>query len=400
MSDPTRSAAHLRGVACLAFEATVGLTGLVEAMHHNISRKPWILGKAEPGPARGVTGFVYGTVRGVMRLAGSALDLALRQLEPPLGPDAPSPAREAALAALNGVVGDHLLATGNPLATRMHLRCSGVPLDPDRPAALVPRPGRRILVLVHGLCMNDRGWQRQGEDRAVKLARDLGYTPLHLVYNTGLHVSRNGRQLAGALEALVARWPVPVREIAFVAHSMGGLVARSACHYGTAAGHSWRERLRTMVFLGTPHQGAALERAGNWITAAMDLSPYVGPLTALGKIRSEGITDLRHGSLLDEHWEGRDRFGTADPPRIPVPLPSGVDCYAVAGTLAGRRDCGAIVGDGLVAVGSALGRHHDPALDLRFPAARRWVGEGIGHLDLLGRPEVFERLQQWMSRPR
>ena len=396
MSDATRSRTHLRGLTRLALDATVGLTGVVEAMHHNISRKPWILGKAEPGPARGVTGLVYGSVRGVMRLVGSGLDFVLGQIEPLLRQDSPSAVRERALAILNGVVGDYLAATGNPLATRMHLRSGDAPIEVDRPVEAVSRPRPDILVLAHGLCMNHRAWQRPGDDRAAALAHDLGYTPLHLVYNSGLHVSRNGRELAGLLESLVARWPVPVRRVAVLAHSMGGLVARSASHYAAAAGHSWRERLHAMVFLGTPHHGAALERIGNWIDVAMDLSPYVGPLTALGKIRSAGITDLRHGFVLDDDWEGRDRFEYARPARTPVPLPSGVDCYAVAGSLTRKRGSIATVGDGLVSVGSAFGRHQDPALDLGFPATRRWVAEGIGHMDLLGRSEVYERVREWL----
>ena len=393
MPEAIRTPMYLRGASRLAFDATLGLTGVVEAMHHNIARKPFILGVAEPGPARGISGIVYATVRGVMRLLGSGVDVALRQLEPVLGAPVPSAGPQAALAALNGVVGDHLLATENPLATRMHLRYGGRPVDPERPAEGVTGATGRILVLVHGLCLNDRGWQRQGIDRAAALARDLGYTPLHLVYNSGLHVSRNGRQLSGLLETLLARWPVQVRELAVLAHSMGGLLARSACHYGTAAGHRWRKALRSMVFLGTPHHGAPLERAGNLVDAIMGLSPYSGPLCALGKIRSAGITDLRHGYLLDGDWEGRDRFGRAPPVRTPVPLPSGVDCYAIAG----KRGSANLVGDGLVPVDSALGRHEDPALALQFPVSHRWVGEGIGHMELLGHPEVYQRVRRWLE---
>ncbi len=59
-------------------------------------------------------------------------------------------------------------------------------------------------------------------------------TPVYLRYNTGLPVGRNGADLAWLLDDLVAAWPVPVRSIALVGHSMGGLVVRAAFH---AAAH-------------------------------------------------------------------------------------------------------------------------------------------------------------------
>jgi pimeloyl-ACP methyl ester carboxylesterase len=390
---------YLRGMSRLAFDATLGLTGVVEAMHHNISRRPGILGSLQPGRTHLVTGLVYGSIRGVMRLVGSGVDLALRGLEPLAAAELAPIGRQAWLAALNGVVGDQLEATGNPLAIRMRLVQGGVPLDfggKAPPAA--SRPTARLLVLVHGLCMNDRGWDRPGHDHGAALARDLGYTPLHLVYNSGLHVSRNGRQLAELLEAATARWPVPVKEISILGHSMGGLVARSACHYAAATRHRWPGKLRSMVFLGTPHHGAPLERAGNWVDLAIGLSPYTAPLTRLGKVRSEGITDLRYGNLLDEDWQGRDRFQVAPSARIPVPLPENVQCYAVAGTLRGKRGCAALVGDGLVPLDSALGRHPESELSLAFPRSHLWIARGIGHIDLLGRPEVCDRIRRWLEK--
>ena len=114
---------------------------------------------------------------------------------------------------------------------------------------------------------------------------------------------------------------------------MGGLVARSACHYGAAAGHAWLRHLRTLVFLGTPHHGAPMERGGNWIDLLLGISPYSAPLARLGKIRSAGITDLRYGNLTHEDWQGRDRFARGDRRRF-VPLPEGVRCYAIAATTA------------------------------------------------------------------
>jgi triacylglycerol esterase/lipase EstA (alpha/beta hydrolase family) len=73
--------------------------------------------------------------------------------------------------------------------------------------------------------------------------------------------STYGRDLARLLDQLTAAWPTPPDEVAIVAHSVGGLVARSACHDAQEEGLSWVERLRPVVHLGTPHHGAPLRRS-------------------------------------------------------------------------------------------------------------------------------------------
>lgn len=114
----------------------------------------------------------------------------------------------------------------------------------------------------------------EGARYGAHLARDLGCTPIYLHYNTGLHISTNGRAFAAMIEALLRHWPVPAEQLVIVGHSMGGLVTRSACHYGALAGHAWLRRLHTIVFLGTPHHGAPLERVGNWVNVMLGANPY------------------------------------------------------------------------------------------------------------------------------
>jgi hypothetical protein len=393
-------ATDLRGASRLAIDATLGLASLVETLHHNILRTPGILGKATQQPAGGLTGFVYKSIRGVTRLVGGGIDALLGRLAPLLDHDESSPAREAVLAALNGVLGDHLQARGNPLAISMHLRHHGrtLALDDAQLAAAVPNATGKILLLVHGLCMNDRQWRRNGHDHGAALAADAGYTPVYLNYNTGLHISTNGRALADSIEALLKAWPQPVDELAILAHSMGGLVARSACHQGELAQHEWRRHLRKLVFLGTPHHGAPLERGGHWVDAVLDASPYTTAFARLGKIRSAGITDLRYGSMLDEDWEHRDRFARSRRQPAVLPLPSAVACYALAasiapqtGTVAKQR-----LGDGLVPLASALGQHAQAHKSLALPKSRQWIGYGMNHLDLLDRREVYAQIKRWL----
>ena len=345
----------LRGVGKLAVEATKAVTDLVEAMQGAIGGPP----------ARLLSAPVYATIRGITSVVGGILDSALAQLAPLLGEGTASPERGAALAALNGVLGDYLAETRNPLAIEMRLA---------RPEGASAKS--KIAVFVHGSAMSRRVWQAR---------RDLGYTPVYLDYNSGLHVSTNGRAFDALLETLVAEWPVPVDEIAIVAHSMGGLLTRGACHYAEEAKHRWRDKLRTIIFLGTPHHGAPLERAGNWLETLLGVTRYSAPFARLGKIRSAGVTDLRFGNVIDEHWQGRNRFELGTDARTPVPLPTGVECY----TIAAERD-------GLVPLASAMGEHPNPALRLDFPPSRRFVAEGVGHIQVLRESAVWEQIERWL----
>ena len=399
-SSPIRNS-DLRGAARLATDATAGLTDLVEAMHERIARIPGLSSPARNGRTGGITGLVYKTIRGVTRVAGGSIEALLGLLAPALDASEPFPEREALLAALNGVLGDYLAATANPLATPMALRRGGRALQMD-PAALVaslPDAGGRVLVLIHGLCMNDLQWLREGHDHGAALAHDLGFTPLYLHYNSGLHVSINGHALAQQLEQLVDQWPQPVERLVLLGHSMGGLLARSAVHCGMQAGHRWPARLTDMVFLGTPHHGAPLERAGNWVDIVLGATPYAAPFARLGKLRSAGITDLRHGNLLDEDWVGRDRFARHADRRQHVPLPADVRCGAIAASM-GQRDGDLkdrLLGDGLVPLDSALGRHRDAARCLAFTPERQWIGYGVHHLELLNHPEAYAQLLSWLT---
>lgn len=390
----------LRGATRLAIDATRGVTGLVEAMHTTIASGPAILGHPLAAPANLANRLVYGSIRGVTRLVGAAIDLALAPLAPLLGTSSPGAEREAVLAAVNGVIGDHLYESGNPLAIAMQLRHRGEPLElsPDALRRTLPHARRKLLVLVHGLCMTDRQWTRHDHDHGAALAGELGYTPVHALYNTGLHISSNGHALAAELERLVAAWPAPLDEIVLIGHSMGGLVARSACHAGEAAGHTWRPQLRALIALGSPHHGAPLERSGHGIDRALGISPYVAPFRRLGRIRSAGITDLRFGNVLDEHWRGHDRFAHHGDQRrpLPLPLPADVACYAIAGTLA-TAPADRLPGDGLVPVASALGVHPDPALTLGFPEAHRRIVLGTAHLELLAASEVYTTMRSWLA---
>lgn len=403
MIDPTtedaqQHAAALQGAGRLALQATNGVLDVVEELHRTIAGGPAILGKPLARPAAAVTGAVYQVIRDVARQVGAGIDVALGQLAPLLGRSAPGPQREAMLAILNGVLGDYLHETGNSLEIPMQLRSGGRPLrlEPDALRAALPHASGKVLVLVHGSCLSDLQWNRLGQDHGAALARDLGFTPVYLRYNSGLHISTSGKAFSALLEQLLRGWPVPVTELVLLGHSMGGLVCRSACLAAEADGRSWRGTLGALVCLGTPHHGAPLERGGTFLHWMLGISRYSAPFVRLGRLRSAGVTDMRFGNLVDEDWSGRDRFALGRDPRRKHSLPPGVECYAIAATSA-EQLVQNLPGDGLVPVDSALGRHPDPAFTLPFPERHTSVAFGCSHLDLLSRADVYETLRSWLS---
>ena len=390
----------LRGVSRLVVDLTLLVADVVETMHHNIARRPAPFGRATLTPTRGITGIVYRSVRGTTRLVGGAIDVALRPLEGLLA-DAPiGPGRDALAAVLNGVLGDHLEASANPLAIPMQLRIGGVPLPLDRAriAKALPRAHGRVVVMVHGLCMSDMMWNRQNHDHGQRLARDLRADAVYLRYNSGRHISANGAEFATLLERLVDAWPVPVRELVLVGHSMGGLVIRTACAAGEGAGHAWPGVLGAVVYLGTPHHGAPLERGGHGVELLFSASPYTVAFARLSRLRSAGITDLRHGCVADRDGCGRKRSGHARGLPHGRPASRGVPAFAIAGSLgkAAPRHGREPRGDGLVPVASALGRHIDPKMAVGIDPAQQWIAYGTGHLDLLASAPVYAKMRRWL----
>jgi len=274
-------AADLRAYSRLAIEATIAVTDLLENMHHNISRLPGVFGEATDEPARGITGLVYRSIRGVTRKVGHGVDSILSVVAPQSLPDDVSTQREVLVAVLNGVVGDYLLATDNPLQIHMQFRREGKTLEltPAALAGSIPGVSGKIVVLAHGLCMSDLQWQRRGHNHGEALAAEAGFTPVYLHYNSGLHISTNGHEFSEKLEQLIQAWPVPVEQLVIIGYSMGGLLARSACEDARRTGKSWIRHLRDLVFIGTPHDGSPLERTGNRLDAGCAAGRQ-GPATA------------------------------------------------------------------------------------------------------------------------
>ncbi|MBT4521101.1 MAG: alpha/beta hydrolase [Halieaceae bacterium] len=434
----------LRGSAKLAFDAAHGVTTIVENMYRNIAATPLPLGEAPEGHAQGIAGFVHESIRLVIRTTSRTSDWVLERIAPRLDRTLlPGPHREAVIAALNGVCGDHLARSGNSLAIPMQLRVLLPPVTPpgeipdlrsptrNRPAEhqvpaaklfevekrsveIHPRPkaltdsgfspSGRLLILVHGLSMNEREWTSHQHNHAETLAENSDYTPVYALYNSGLNISTNGRELCTQLTGLLDAWPVPIDSISFIGYSMGGLLTRSAMHIAKEEGHAWLAKVDKAVYLGTPHHGAVMERGGYWLQKGMTYSPYTAPLSALGRIRSTGITDLRHGNVQDEDWQHHDEHEDNTDSRRPTPLEDKIKHYAIAATLSKRSGerIGRLLGDGLVHPSSATGRHSNPNLHLAFPEKHTKIFYDLGHLAMLHDLRVMSQLKEWLlpERPR
>jgi hypothetical protein len=403
--------ADAQGLGRLAIDGVVATTDLVEHLHQAISGTIVPIPPPAPGRTRGIAGVVYRSVRGVTRLVGGTLDLALEPLVRWQPASAGTAQRDRALALLNGVIGDHLWASGNPLAQPLSLRHAGVELALGDEAHPIDASGR-IAVFAHGLCMNESIWAPPidhgpsiDHGHCTTLAGELaraGWTVVHVRYNSGRAIHANGRELAERMAGLCRQWPVPVERLALIGHSMGGLIWRSAVHQALSAGHDWTPRVDSMVFLGTPHRGAPLERAGYGIDRLLGASRFSLPFTRLGRIRSAGIIDLRDGNVVPPESDAARKPGetlTRPAPHVSPRLPVEASCFAVAAALGKRADDlrARRVGDGLVPVPSALGEHKDPARRLPVDRAHRLVVCGIGHVELVHHPEVVRRVSDWLT---
>jgi pimeloyl-ACP methyl ester carboxylesterase len=388
---------EIRALGALAGELLAAGGTVVSDMHAGIASRPFrALGPAAR-PAQllhdGISAAVYGAVRGGLRAAahGGAHAVALRSGGEG-DPIAATPAGALALGALNGFVGDRLAARDSALALPMTIH------------GRTGQRGPRLAVFVHGLCESEEAWRGLPRGDAPerpsygeRLFEELGLTPLYVRYNSGLHVSDNGQRLAELLDGLTREWPLPIEEITLVGHSMGGLVARSACHYAAAGELPWSESVRHVFCLGSPHLGADLEKGANTLAWALGQLPETRAFAHVVNARSAGIKDMRYGSCVEEDWRDcepdellRDRCGE-------VPFLPGASYYFVAATL---RDgsLGALLGDLLVRLPSASGRGGGRGRRIDFEAGNGHELSGLTHFDLLNHPAVYEQLRAWISR--
>lgn len=369
-------------LARLGARAADGVLNLVEHTHDGVVERVYgMVGAITAGasvPVRLVHGVIARETFGWVRRGLGAGGWAAQALAPRAarrGDTALRGARaELALGVLNGVSGDRLAREGSTLALDMSLRLDGedVALTPQGLAAAYGRDHDRLVVLLHGLVETEHAWrfrsrQRWGEpgmSYATRLRAETDWMPLLVRYNTGLPIAENAGDLGALLGQVTRQWPVPVRELVLVGHSMGGLVALWALAQGDPL---WTGAVRAVVTVGSPREGAPLERfavVAEEVAESSAAGRWIGGLIGL---RSIGIRDLRH-------------------PVAHPPLPPWVREYAVHASLTPDSWHARVprVGDGLVPVPAQ--RSEDSA-----------VVHGLHHLDLLNHPAVYAHLRRWLD---
>lgn len=312
-------------------------------------------------------------------MGGELMD-QVDHLPAPVAPNAKTDKRVSAISsAINGVFGDHLTATRNPMQVRMNLYANGQPLAADQSALMAQFPDAQnhLIVFVHGLCCNEDSWQMyyNPSEPATrpygdKLQDEFPVTSLYLRYNTGRNIDANARQFKRMLNKLVRNWPVAVEGITLVGHSMGGLVSRAVVEALTDDDIILKRAIRDVVCLGSPHAGAPLARlaaAGEQLFGKFELSKPIGRV--LG-VRSRGIRDLKDGLGALQTRDGQE-----------------VMFHLVGSTIGDHTSSwlNTTVGDGLVTPDSALADDTGKAQRVTFAQKH--------HMTLLNDPDVFLELK-------
>lgn len=428
---------RIRGLIDLSFDLVDTTTHLVERTNKAVVER-WARRFAAIEPLRSTAGVVSGVqtaiaggtctsirlINGLTRLAVNAVaDVAEAGLEQASDPDdleIATPVRSASAqtaswcldflqAALNGFWGDYLSRINSRLDLGMTLHHRGRPLPAESRAfaQVPPGPTSKICVFVHGLATTEWSWSLSSDEHygthdvtfGTRLSADLGFTPLYVRYNTGRHVSENGRALAKLLTEVLHTYPVPIDEIALVGHSMGGLVVRSAAYSAHLNDEPWLAHLRHLVCIGTPHHGAPLEKAVRLLAAVLGRIEAAGaevPAEILAS-RSSGIKDLGYSHSAEGEWLGDDPGEISADNRRIVAHVDGVGYHFLAATMASDPDhpLGKLFGDWFVRLPSASGEAAEPAG--RIPLTSGTVFSGMSHFDITNHPEVYGALHDLLA---
>ncbi len=404
---------ELKDAGTLAGTALGELAELAQGVHHAVAERLFALAGNPARPIRlmhdGIAALAYGSARLGVKYLPPAAGLVAAAMHDPVTESAHDvPRGRFVLGAVSGFFGDRMAEQQPALAPQMRMRLHGGPLR-HLPANLVADATHsgtatgRLVFFLHGLCETDLCWsfaaERRWGDRTCtygsRLRDDDGWTPIYLNFNTGVHISQNGRELAEQLEQLVAAWPVEVTEIALVGHSLGGLVARSAAHQANALEYAWLGPLRHIVGLGTPHLGAPLERFANWGTHRLNRLPETRPFATWLNRRSVGIKDLRYGAVLEDDWLGFDPDELLHDRCTPASLLPGV-AYSVASATLSREPHGLFATDLLVQHSSAHGI--GKVRSIPFDRERTFhLGGRKHHFDLLADERVYQQVRTWLA---
>ncbi len=399
MSNRTAEASGagvLEAAALAAEHLDLLVLGAARDIHGSVStRLHAVLDKVAGGPTvphrihDGVASGVYAGIGYGLKGAAKALRQADRL---GIGSSIEDSARgRFVVSAVNGLIGDKLVAQGSPLAIEIGVRRDGrdVPLTPEGLAAAYPEASDAVVVFLHGLCETENYWDRRSRPRpadgsstpsyGARLEVEEGWSPVFVRMNTGVTLAEAGVALNALLGRVVDAWPTDVRRIALVGHSMGGLIARAACAVSTTADRDWTGRVTDVVTLGAPHTGSPVERTiARGIRAAAH-APELLPLARIFEQRSVGVLDLHDGMPEDAAHVPHAHY------RLVAATLSKSPTHPIAET----------VGDYLVQYRSAVGLL--PGDVEMFPGADVLHVGGADHFDLLNHDDVYAALRGWLA---
>lgn len=317
---------------------------------------------------------------------------------------------ELGISALNGLVGDNLRKKDSGLSITMgfYHKNQRIALTSNQFNNLKPSASPKIAILVHGLSSHEQMWSFPDEDNQETvsaedmtygslLAKDFGYTPLYVRYNSGLHISENGRYLSSLIEDLLEVYPLHIEDIVLIGHSLGGLVIRSACYYAEKFNTQWHRKVSKAFYLGTPHLGTSWEEATDGFYQWLDKNPhpFAQTVSRIYSRRSSAIQDLRYARLVDEDWQSSVPKSTA------IPWLENADHHFIVGTLLNNPNhpVNSLIGDLLVPTSSA-NAVCPIRTDMPIPPnveKNSAIIPGLNHLRLAFSPEVYNCMKKWMQ---
>ena len=163
-------------LAEIAIDATTAITSLVEAMHRGIKRP--LSRNDDAGTGLAALPDWSTACVGYHRGVGFGVDAALKLLAPALRDVADVRGRDSVQSIINGAMGDYLQRSGNPLAIEMQWRAAGqgLAMDPVAIARALAHVSGKLLIMVHGLCMNDHAGSATAKAAAMTTALPCGVT--------------------------------------------------------------------------------------------------------------------------------------------------------------------------------------------------------------------------------
>lgn len=401
---------EIRGSVKLAGKTFEQVTSRIHEFHRAISDMPFNAMPAVPGMKQGagatrvvhdgITDSVYSSIKGIGGALFKQVDAVLKTAERNFQPATktavaitpPAIARDNVISAISGLIGDAMAQERNPLRVKLGFYRVGHRTVLSSPvlAASYPEATGRLVIFIHGLCCSEHSWRLYAEQHEPygDQLQTCGYTPLYVRYNSGLHISLNGRTLSRQIEKLVHLWPVPVKEVVLIGHSMGGLLARSAAYKAAKSNMAWPGKVPHILCLGTPHNGAPLEQFVHAATPVLETFPLSRPLAKVLNVRSQGIRDLRHGFVADEDWKGRPADALNAEARTPIPRLETARYHFIGSSIGIDEHSllGKVIGDGLVKLPSSTARE--------LADADTAVLYSTHHMQLLNHPAIYTQIAQ------